>query len=81
MPLPKTKILNMDDLKTPEFQKVNDLFDSYFGKNWPIVPLRRWEYVAAVVFSGVIKNPGYCLDAGCGVNVFSKFFISKGACP
>ena len=76
--LPTTKILNMDDLAKPDFAEVNLRFDTMFGGGWPIVTLRRWEYVAAIVFSGILNN-GYqkkCLDAGSGQNVFAQFLSS-----
>jgi SAM-dependent methyltransferase len=78
MQLPKTKILDMEDLKDPTFAAVNNMYDEYFGPNWPEVPLRRWEYVAAIVFSEIMAKPGLCLDAGCGSNVFSKFLNKIG---
>jgi len=74
----KSKILDMNDLKRSDFEKVNSIFDSFFGLNWPEVPLRRWEYVAAVIFSGIMEKPGYCLDAGCGRNVFAHFLAMSG---
>jgi len=74
----RTKILNMKDLDRPDFSKINKMFNKDFGNNWPQVPLRRWEYVAAILFSGVIENPGKVLEAGCGQSVFSSMLVNLG---
>ena len=74
----KTKILDMNDLQRPDFMAVNDMFNKYFGNKWPQVPLRRWEYVAAILFSGILAAPGKTLETGCGVSVFSPFLVKIG---
>ena len=69
----RSKILDMDDLKQPGFAKMDSLFNAHFGSDWPEVPLRRWEYCAAALFSEVVDKPGKALDAGCGSSVFPAF--------
>lgn len=74
----RSKVLDMDDLKRPAFVVANGLFNAHFGRAWPEVPLRRWEYCAAVVFSDVVSKPGLAMDAGCGASVFPKFLQKVG---
>lgn len=74
----RSKVLDMADLKRPDFTRANNLFAAHFGPNWPEVPLRRWEYCAAAVFSGVILTYGKALDAGCGSSVFPQFLNKLG---
>lgn len=74
----RSKVLDMQDLKTAEFARVNNAFNAHFGNNWPEVPLRRWEYCAAIAFSDVIFTPGKALDAGCGRSIFPKFLKKIG---
>jgi SAM-dependent methyltransferase len=76
----RTKAWNTADMQTTEFQAVNKLFDHDFGPGWPQVPLRRWEYVAGVVFSDILlfgKNVRV-LEAGAGRSVFSPFLARHG---
>ncbi len=76
----RTKPWNTEDMLTKEFQIVNALFDHDFGPGWPQVPLRRWEYVAAIVFSDILLYRRNCrvLEAGAGCSVFSPFLAKHG---
>jgi SAM-dependent methyltransferase len=76
----RTKPWNLEDMETPQFQAVNNLFNKFFGPGWPQVPLRRWEYVAAVIFTGVlVNNRAYrVLEAGSGCSVFTPFLALNG---
>jgi len=75
-----TKPLDMNDLNTPEFVHINSLFNKYFGSNWPEVPLRRWEYIAAIIFTGILShsNTIKILEAGAGCSVFTPFLALNG---
>jgi SAM-dependent methyltransferase len=68
----------MEDLKKPDLAKVNKLFNAQFGNSWPAVPLRRWEYCSAALFSGVVSKPGMAIDVGCGRSVFPRFLAGIG---
>jgi SAM-dependent methyltransferase len=46
----------MHDLTRPDFYATSQHYDQLFGPTWPSVPCRRWEYVAAVVFSEIALN-------------------------
>lgn len=76
----RTKPWNTQDLLTKEFQTVNRFFDLDFGPGWPQVPLRRWEYVAAIVFTDLLFYGRNCrvLEAGAGCSVFSPFLAKHG---
>jgi len=74
----RSKVLDMNDLIRNDFTKANNIFCAHFGNNWPEVPLRRWEYCAAAIFSGVITSPAIALDAGCGSSIFPKFLNRIG---
>lgn len=78
----RSKILDTTDLNRKSFIRVNNLFNARFGVDWPEVPLRRWEYCAAIVFSGIVNEPtclpGIALDAGCGNSIFPKFLNKIG---
>ena len=75
----RTKILDMADLEYIDFMTVHSMFDKYFGSNWPDVPCRRWEYVAAIVYSEIFSKPGKVCDAGSGRNCpFTNLLGIKG---
>jgi SAM-dependent methyltransferase len=76
----RSKVLDMQDLLRTDFKIINDLFNKQFGNNWPQVPLRRWEYVAAIVFTDILKHDRNkkVLEAGCGNSVFAPFIAEKG---
>lgn len=75
----RTKILDMTDLEYIDFVTVHKMFDSLFGPNWPNVPCRKWEYVAAVVYSEILAKPGKVCDAGAGASCpFTEFLAIKG---
>lgn len=76
----RTKPLNDADLSNPIFEVINDRFNDIFGPRWPQVPLRRWEYVAAIAFSNILsaKRDVVILEAGAGVSVFTPFLAMAG---
>jgi SAM-dependent methyltransferase len=71
----------MNDFKRMDFRTINADYDSIFGHNWPAVPCRRWEYVAAIVFSQILgadKTAKVC-DAGSGgYSAFTHYLGNKG---
>lgn len=52
----RTKPLDMGDLMRNDFNTVMRHYDKFFGPNWPSVPCRRWEYVAAIMFSEILTD-------------------------
>lgn len=74
----RTKICDMNDLARDDFKAIEAMYNSHFGPNWAQVPVRRWEYVAAILFSGILDNPGKALEAGCGHSVFSRMLAKCG---
>jgi SAM-dependent methyltransferase len=76
----RSKTLDMQDLLRIDFKIVNNLFDKQFGSDWPQVPLRRWEYIAAIVFTDILKHDRNkkVLEAGCGNSMFAPFIAEKG---
>lgn len=75
----RTKILNMTDLEYIDFVTVHKMYDSLFGEKWPAVPCRKWEYVAAIVYSEILSKPGKVCDAGSGSkSPFTKFLAFNG---
>ena len=78
----RTKPLDMNDLTRADFYEIAEHYDDLFGPSWPPVPCRRWEYVAAIVFSEVHLVPGIkkdlrVCDAGSGMR--SRFTHYLGA--
>jgi SAM-dependent methyltransferase len=73
----RTKPLDMNDLTGEEFDRVNRVYNKMFGPSWPAVPCRRWEYVAAIVFSDIHYNINEDLkicDAGSGpACIFTRY--------
>ena len=73
----------MTDLTRTDFAKVNKEYDEFFSINWPAVPCRRWEYVAAVVFSQILgaDTDSRVCDAGSGSSsAFTRYLANKGFC-
>ena len=75
----RTKILDMADLEGIDFMTIHEMYNRCFGKSWPEVPCRMWEYIAAIVYSEILSSPGRVCDAGCGHNsAFTRFLAMKG---
>ena len=75
----RTKLLDMADLEQINFMIVHEMFDKRFGPRWPAAPCRRWEYVAAIIYSEILSNPGKVCDAGSGTGCpFTRFLGMKG---
>lgn len=82
----RTKPLDMQDLARPDFNKINQDYDDTFkSTKWPAVPCRRWEYVAAIVFSEILniapedRHKYRVCDAGSGqTSIFTRYLGAKG---
>ncbi len=76
----KSKTYNLEDFSRGDFQKICAEFDRLFGPNWPEVPLRKWEYVNAILFSDILSKPRSIniLEAGSGCSVFTPFLAKNG---
>jgi len=74
----RSKIWDEKDLARVDFARANNLFSAHFGPDWPPVPVKRWEYCAASVFSEVVFCSGKALDVGCGNSIFPHFLNRVG---